>query len=385
MMFRKYKLKRRLARIEQDMQSVLSLPALQICLSKFFIKNHAMSLSLYIRKEHEQAEDYFQLINSPAHPGHPDQLAATHALVTSLSHQWPPLIVKSTDKARDQDLLNNMSCCAVLGCSYKQQLCGIILIAEEQTKTTFNANECTLFNALGRQVGAFIYGCRPYEKVRSEIHRAQRLAACVEVMHVFAHDAKYPMIDMHQSTLKALKQNKSTAEIKQILDGHMDEGHVLFSQLGKIAGIMRCPEKTLLDLNNIVKLAMLIYPDKTIRFIPELEKLPQIDGVKEDLLIVFFNLFDNAVNAMANSEEKLIECATVYNKKIRQIEMRVTDNGIGMNAADQAALFAPFHGGQVKPGLLAVKRIMQEHNGMVYAESAPSGGLTIHLHFFIDS
>jgi len=97
---------------------------------------------------------------------------------------------------------------------------------------------------------------------------------------------------------------------------------------------------------------------------------------------VMLNLLENAA-AYSNPPRRVVLSAAVHGK---QMELRVTDNGTGIPAADLPRIFERFYrvekgrsraSGGTGLGLSIVKEIIQAHHGAVHAESHLGKGTTI--------
>jgi two-component system phosphate regulon sensor histidine kinase PhoR len=112
------------------------------------------------------------------------------------------------------------------------------------------------------------------------------------------------------------------------------------------------------------------------------EDLPALDADALRLEQVMFNLLENAV-AYSNQPRRVALSAAVRDG---QMEVRVTDNGIGIPPSDLPHIFERFYrvdkgrsrtSGGTGLGLSIVKHIVQSHGGTVHAESEFGKGATI--------
>ncbi|MBZ5500630.1 MAG: PAS domain S-box protein [Acidobacteriia bacterium] len=123
--------------------------------------------------------------------------------------------------------------------------------------------------------------------------------------------------------------------------------------------------------------------EKRIRFHAVLEGL---DGIKvitdrnqmEALFLVFLS---NAVDAVVSGGEVTIACSRVPDERV---ELRITDNGCGIEGSDLEHIFEPFF--TTKPpgkgtglGLALARNILREHGGAVRFESARGQGTTVYV------
>jgi signal transduction histidine kinase len=111
------------------------------------------------------------------------------------------------------------------------------------------------------------------------------------------------------------------------------------------------------------------------------DRLPPVSGDEAALRRVFQNLIGNAMKYGAGTRWIGVRAAAARG----HVEVRVTDRGIGIAAADQAKIFDPFYrapdvvAAQIQGaglGLSLVKRIVEAHGGQVTLESTPGAGST---------
>jgi signal transduction histidine kinase len=89
-------------------------------------------------------------------------------------------------------------------------------------------------------------------------------------------------------------------------------------------------------------------------------------------------LFKNAAEANTESPARIgVETSTVHRSSRPSVQLSVTDNGGGIEPELLERLFEPYVSSKPKGtglGLAIVKKIVEEHNGVVWAENPAAGG-----------
>lgn len=140
------------------------------------------------------------------------------------------------------------------------------------------------------------------------------------------------------------------------------------------------PERTLLDINtvvtNAVQLRALDLRSSKSRIELQLESvLPGVRGDGNQLLQVFFNIVNNAIDAMEASEGGVLTIKTIRDRG--NVVIFFTDTGPGIK--DPQRVFDPFY--TTKPvgkgtglGLSICFGILQEHAGKILCYNSQQGG-----------
>lgn len=117
--------------------------------------------------------------------------------------------------------------------------------------------------------------------------------------------------------------------------------------------------------------------DRRIEFI--IQEMPQVLGDKTMIRQLFTNLIDNAIKYTRPKTDAQIEVGSEL--RDRQTVYYIKDNGVGFNMAYATKLFTifqrlhspkDFEGTGV--GLAIVKRIIQKHEGTIWADAQPNQG-----------
>lgn len=110
--------------------------------------------------------------------------------------------------------------------------------------------------------------------------------------------------------------------------------------------------------------------------------IPEVRGVREQLIQALMNLVKNACEAVENIEAPTVTIRTRYmiGERMQRvggrklpIQVTIEDNGTGVPSHIAPRLFTPFTSGRDGKGLglAIVAKIIEEHEGLVACESAP--------------
>jgi C4-dicarboxylate-specific signal transduction histidine kinase len=94
---------------------------------------------------------------------------------------------------------------------------------------------------------------------------------------------------------------------------------------------------------------------------------------------VLINLLNNAADAMINNRrgDRRVIVKTSFNSRDNAVILSIIDNGAGFTEDSIAKVFRKHFTTKERGhgfGLLAVKRVIKNHKGKVWAEHNPSGG-----------
>jgi two-component system, NtrC family, nitrogen regulation sensor histidine kinase NtrY len=231
----------------------------------------------------------------------------------------------------------------------------------------------------------------------SELLAAQRAAAWSEVARRMAHEIKNPLTPIQLSAERIAKNYAKTSANGGANGGNgadsNDEPRVaeviaectetisrevagLKAMVDEFSRFARLPAARLenADLNEVVIQAVGLYEDRLdgVSIALDLDRnSPTAMLDVEQIKRVFVNLIDNALNALADSQEKLITITTKHDPERGLLFAEVADTGQGIAREDVKRLFQPYFSRRDSGtglGLAIVQRIIFEHSGRIKAE-----------------
>ncbi len=224
-----------------------------------------------------------------------------------------------------------------------------------------------------------------------KLGRSERESAWREMARQVAHEIKNPLTPMKLSVQylekawneKAPDWDLRLARFTRILVEQIDTLSVIasdFSDFAKMPAIVS--EKT--DMEEVIRYVLTMYQDtSSIRyeFIPG-EKPAEILADRSQLIRVFTNLLNNAVQAIGESDEGLIRIDLTRERQ--QIIIMVSDNGSGIPAGLRNKIFQPEFTTKTSGmglGLAIVRGIVEGMNGEISFSSEDKKGTTFIIKF----
>jgi len=233
--------------------------------------------------------------------------------------------------------------------------------------------------------------------------QAQRDAAWGEVARRLAHEIKNPLtpIQLSAERLRHKYLDKNRIDDPDLLDRStntiVNQVETLKEMVKAFSEYATMPSLKLksINLNKLIIEIISLYKDTNtdIQFEDILDlAIPQFQADIGRLRQVLHNLIKNALEACEstdNSDNKIIiRTQSVTAQNNNYVEIKVNDNGPGINEEVLQNLFDPYVSTKVKGtglGLAIVKKIVEEHSGIIWAENLAAGGTSIVIRLPIPS
>ena len=223
--------------------------------------------------------------------------------------------------------------------------------------------------------------------------QAQRDAAWGEVARRLAHEIKNPLTPIQLSAERIRRRYLSNMKDMeaQVLDRAT---HTIVTQVEAMRDMVnafseyaRAPEINIsrFELNQLVKEVAYLYRAQDNQPAVQLDMddaLGEVEADKVRVRQLLHNLIRNAMEAMEGQEDGRLDISTrlemISDKQYAEI--RVSDNGPGIDSATMENLFDPYVTTKRKGtglGLAIVKKLVEEHGGSVMAENLKEGGASV--------
>jgi len=218
------------------------------------------------------------------------------------------------------------------------------------------------------------------KEVQQQLLKSERLAAIGELAAMIGHDLRNPLTGIAGATyyLKTKcgsKIDNKSKEMLRIIEEDIENSNKIINDLLEYSGEMK------LDLNDsnlrlIVKKALsAVKIPENVRVANLTGDQPKINVDADKLKRVFVNVIKNAVDAMPKGGKLTIESG----ESNGNLEIVFSDTGSGMSEETSRNLYKPLFTTKAKGmgfGLSICKRIVEAHDGKIYARSTIGKGST---------
>ena len=211
---------------------------------------------------------------------------------------------------------------------------------------------------------------------RTELIKAQKIAAWQEVAQRIAHEIKNPLTPIQLTTQRLRKKFfEKSPDFQDIFD---QSTNVIVAEVGSIKRMVdefskfsRMPPPHMVrgSLHDVIENVSALYREghHNIELVPTLDSsVPPFNIDREQIRRLFVNLFDNAIQAMGQTGR--IWVTTEMDWKRTRVRITVADEGPGIRHDDQEKLFVPYFSRKLTGtglGLAIVHRIVTDHNGTI--------------------
>jgi len=340
------------------------------------------------------------------------------------SREVPPSAIKALEKLEDDvtmlpgdgdtreaqkectTLLGRRSQLVVVRIATENARYGYLLVPYTVT-TTVSSEDLKVLGAATRIVGIAVENShtllRERESMRLEVENemlSNQAREMEEMLHVVSHDLRSPMtaiygfmhialdeLDDLRSSLQHIPEPDAVDQGVRIAKPLVDA----IRSVERLNGMVQ----RLLDFSRIARLEYHFEPLEMPRLVRDVVdslgfqtterkirvtvgELPDTNGDRVQLEVVFRNLVDNAVKYMGDGAKREIEIGS--RKESGETVYYVRDSGMGMSAEQCGKAFLPFRRFRADAapgegiGLSFVRKIVERHGGRIWCESSEGVG-----------
>lgn len=280
----------------------------------------------------------------------------------------------------------------------KGQTEGLVLLVDTRADRHFARREVELAQALVLQAANALGNARLYRELElslEELHRTQsklvqtaRLSAMGELAAAVAHQINNPLTTILGDTEMLLQDLPPDDENAEALEAIFRAGKRAHEVVRRLLGMARqqSGEEALqpLDVNETITNTLTLVRGHiqhgSVALLVDLaQDLPPVAGIIGQLEDVWLNLLLNARDAVADRPNPTIGITSAYLPDLDSVEVRVWDNGIGIDEDVQTQIFEPFF--TTKPagegtglGLHICQQIVEKCKGSIRVQSTYNEG-----------
>lgn len=224
-----------------------------------------------------------------------------------------------------------------------------------------------------------------YKDLEDRLLNSERLAAVGNTVGHIAHEIKNPLAIIGGFARQLLKSPDLDDKGQHKLNIMVEEVDRLEGMIAQMRDFVRRPGankepgdiEALLD--EVLDLFQDTFEERQITVKREKpEESPTLSFDRQQLHQVLINLLKNASEAMPQGGELTVATRIEGDN----LELSITDTGLGMSPEVQASIFQPYFTTKEKGtglGLAICQNILEEHGGCIIADSAPGQGSTFTL------
>jgi PAS domain S-box-containing protein len=226
------------------------------------------------------------------------------------------------------------------------------------------------------------------EKLEEMAKRTEKLVAMGEMAANIAHEIRNPLgsIELFASLLmKDLKDKNYQSRLSNIITSVKNMDNKISNLL--LFTTQKNPIMRKINLHRIIK-EVLLFSDPIIKqegialSVTYSDVEPYVRGDAEMLKQVFLNILLNSIQAMLDGGSLRIETILSHEQEVvsagnRNIEVRISDTGVGISRENLKRIFDPFFSTRERGsglGLAIVHNIIHVHNGTIDVESKEKEG-----------
>jgi PAS domain S-box-containing protein len=221
------------------------------------------------------------------------------------------------------------------------------------------------------------------KSMHARLIQSEKLAVVGRLMASVSHELKNPLQAIHNALFLVRDEKSLSAQARKDLAIVLSEAErmeVILDRLRKAYQPVRKEDFHPLQINDIIHdvsalvASHLRHAHIAFSFHAD-PALPRVLGLGDQIRQVILNLFLNAEDAMPEGGQLAVSTETLPGAE--EIQISVSDNGVGIDPALLPRIFEPFQSGKEKGtglGLSISQEIIINHNGRIRADNRAEGG-----------
>lgn len=245
------------------------------------------------------------------------------------------------------------------------------------------------FNIL---ISSFNNMIKEIEKSRTKLKHTEQISTWQDIATRLAHEIRNPLTPIKLSAQRVLLKDSKTNKDSKIISSHMEtiikEVTRMEKLLNEFRDFARFPKLNIekVSIKKTIEEAINIYQTNYPNIEFNLSGINDVNVLidKSQIIQVISNLTINAIHATKSQGVINFSCETVQKKGQVFCRISIKDNGEGIPRENIPNLFKPYfttkyNGSGI--GLAIVNKIILDHKGKIWIESAVNVGTTFYFEF----
>jgi PAS domain S-box-containing protein len=229
-------------------------------------------------------------------------------------------------------------------------------------------------------------------RFREQLAETEKIAALGRITANVAHEIRNPLTAIGGFARRLDKKLPEASKEKEYVEFIVGEVARLERILRNVLSLSRgaAPRLEECHMREIVEEALGVFEEacaeRSITIERALEETPPVRGERESILEAIENLVSNAIDAMAGGGVLSVATGEETIKGVAYVTVRVADTGEGIGEEEMGRIFEPFFTTRVSSkriglGLSIAKRFVEDHGGIIRAESTKGAGSSFMISF----
>lgn len=331
-------------------------------------------------------------------PGLPFKIPVETELISSLKQRRKPFFAEEFSSRIKQAF--PLSSGLMIPSFIRQRLLGFLILGPKSSGVTYTPDDVLVFETLANQTALAIENIQFFERIQhqqAELFTAQRLSDLGKMASGMGHQIKNRLnvISILSGVAKETPDPEQLKENLTKIEANTQQAGEIITRLSNFAR-PQSQDFQEVSLKEVVNeaLSLVGYKQKLESTKIDLDfSTDYLLKANQQLLVeVFFNLLDNALDAIQMRKASLKEEA--YQPRIQMqaqvkenfLEVQIKDNGLGMRREELQNIFIPFFTTKATSqkgtglGLYVIKKIIEDvHKGRIEVSSVYAEGTSFCL------
>ena len=265
-------------------------------------------------------------------------------------------------------------------------LLGYMFLGKRKNDEPYSYEDMLFLDLLTPQLGISLDRLLAYSRVMQGFENSQKALTHLGLIREYSHEIKSPL-NVLVTKARYGEQYSEAAfnNLKETIEKQVEKVTRILSTMLKISNDQRERQEREISIIKVIEHTLEMYPINGADLKKTLPAdIPKIKGDFDDLVMLFTNLIKNALEAMVESEKKLIYITLKHLEEANLLQIEITDTGCGI-PSDKLSLIwdsiasTKSHIGGNGIGLGAIKRVVKEHKATIEVQSTVGIGTTFRL------